>query len=71
MVPGGDTRFDIELTEHVRLNGLILTKNREGQWRTHSPRTCGMRFASFHPDLASEITRAAVAALGGSSHGGV
>lgn len=66
--PGADARFDLELTEQVRLNSLILAKNQDGQWRVRSPRNCGVRFASFHPSLADQITRAAVAALEGHSH---
>ncbi|WP_224647223.1 hypothetical protein [Mesorhizobium sp. BR-1-1-8] len=58
------------MTDQLRLFGLALTKNADGAWRTYAPRNSGVRVASFHPVLADEITRAAVAALEGNSHGG-
>lgn len=67
---GADARFDIALTDQLRLFGLCLTKNANGAWRTYAPRNSGVRVASFHPSLADEITRAAVAALEGEAHGG-
>jgi hypothetical protein len=68
--PGADARFDIALKDQLRLFGLHLSKNANGHWRPHAPRNSSVRVASFHPALAEQITRAAVAALEGSSHDG-
>ncbi|RWN72282.1 MAG: hypothetical protein EOS04_35690 [Mesorhizobium sp.] len=66
--PGAEARFDIALTDQIRLFGLALTKNADGAWRTYAPRNSGVRVASFHPALADLITRAAVAALEGEAN---
>ncbi|MEP7457078.1 hypothetical protein [Phyllobacterium sp. SB3] len=60
---GALARFDLELNEHVRLFGLLLKKFPDGKYRTHAPNSCGKHVASFHPVIAEQITRAAVAAL--------
>ena len=65
---GADARFDIALNDQLRLFGMHLIKNANGAWRTYAPRNSNVRVASFHPALAEQITRAAVAALEGSSH---
>ncbi|MER8921704.1 hypothetical protein [Mesorhizobium sp. M0802] len=65
---GADARFDIALNDQLRLFGLHLTKNENGSWRTYAPRNSSVRVASFHPELAEQITRAAVAALEGEAH---
>ncbi|TGP88920.1 MULTISPECIES: hypothetical protein [unclassified Mesorhizobium] len=67
---GADARFDIAITDQLRLFGLCLTKNADGAWRTYAPRNSGVRVASFHPSLADQITRAAVAALEGEANVG-
>lgn len=61
--PGAEARFDVEINEHLRLFGLLLKRARNGALRTYAPNNCGKHVASFHPDLASKITAAAVAAL--------
>ncbi|PRH85352.1 hypothetical protein C5L14_23210 [Labrys okinawensis] len=68
--PGVVARFDIEITEHLRLFGLMLTRNQDGKMRTYAPNACGRKAATFHPVLATRITDAAVAALsaGGARH---
>jgi hypothetical protein len=63
--PGAIARFDVELSEHVRLYSLLLRKSPDGRMRTYAPNSCGKHVASFHPIIAKQITDAAVAALGG------
>lgn len=62
---GAIARFDIELSEHVRLYSLVLRKTPDGRLRTYAPNSCGKHVASFHPIIAKQITEAAVAALAG------
>ena len=57
--------FDVEITPHLRLYNLSLRKTADGRLRTLAPNACGKHVATFHPDLATELTRAAAAALGG------
>ncbi|MEQ1950546.1 hypothetical protein [Mesorhizobium sp. CN2-181] len=66
--PGAEARFDVEINEQLRLFGLLLKRSQSGQWRTYAPNSCGKHVASFHPDLATRITAAATAALGGAAH---
>lgn len=66
--PGAEARFDVEISEHLRLFGLSLRRNAGGQMRTVAPHSCGRHVASFHPVLAQQITEAAVAALGAAAH---
>lgn len=56
-------RFDLEVTPHLRLYNLLLRQVSGGQYRSYAPNACGKHSASFHPDLAEQITTAAVAAL--------
>jgi hypothetical protein len=56
-------RFDIEVVDGLRLCGLRLTQNDRGQYRTVPPRMGTRRSVSFLPDVATEITGAAVARL--------
>lgn len=61
--PGAVARFDVELSEHLRLFSLNLRRTPDGRWRTYAANSCGKHVVSFHPTLADQITRAAVAAL--------
>ncbi|WP_165219527.1 hypothetical protein [Affinirhizobium pseudoryzae] len=67
--PGGRPKdlavFDIEIGPHLRLYNLTLRKSPDGRLRTLAPNAAGKHSASFHPELAEQITRAAVAAMGG------
>lgn len=67
--PGAEARFDLEISEHLRLFGLQLKRGADGSYRTYAGRVCGKRAASFHPVLAEQITRAAVAALEAAADG--
>lgn len=57
--------FDIEIGPHLRLYNLTLRKSPDGRLRTLAPNAAGKHSATFHPDLAEQITRAAAAAIGG------
>ena len=57
--------FDVEVDEHLRVFNMELRRMPDGQWRSFAPKSSGKHAASFHPDLATEITRAAAAALKG------
>ena len=59
--------FDVQLNEQLRLCGLALKRSAEGALRTWAPRTGDRHAVSMHPDLASQITRAAEAALKGAA----
>lgn len=56
-------RFDVEVGPHLRLYNLLLRKAPDGRLRTFAPNAMGKHVATFHPDLANEITRAATAAI--------
>jgi hypothetical protein len=56
-------RFDAEVGGHLRLYNLSLRIAGDGRHWIVAPNACGKHAASFHPDLASAITAAAVAAL--------
>lgn len=62
-------KFDLELTEQVRIFGLHLKRNDKGQLRIFAPKSGGQHAASFNPEISEEITRAAIAALEGKSRG--
>lgn len=66
-VPGGTGKvaavFDVEIDCHLRLFNLQLRQTPTGH-RTVAPNARGKHAATFHPELASEITKAAEAALG-------
>lgn len=55
--------FDIQLTEHARLYGLRLIQTEDGRFLTYAPNSHGQRLATFTPELATEISRAASAAF--------
>jgi hypothetical protein len=44
-------RFDLELTDQVRLFGLILKRNENGKMRIFAPKSGGLHAASFKPEL--------------------
>lgn len=56
--------FDLAIGDHLRLYNLQL-RTTPGGPRIVAPKACGKHAATFHPALAEQITRAAVAALGG------
>jgi len=60
--------FDVELSPQLRMFNLILRRGQHGGLRTYARKAAGKHAASFHPDLAEQITRAATAALRGGSH---
>lgn len=61
--------FDVQIGPHLRLYSLILKEGPDGRLRTFAPKAFGKHAASFHPELAQQITNAAVAALsGGAAH---
>ena len=57
--------FDVEIGPHLRLYGLVLRRTPNGRLRTFAPKVSGKHAASFHPELAEQITAAATAALEG------
>jgi hypothetical protein len=61
--------FDLELTPQIRIFGLILKRNTDGDMRVFAPKSGGRHAASFHPEISEEITTAAIAALRGKSRG--
>jgi hypothetical protein len=56
-------RFDLQLNEQVRLFGLHLRRNGDGQLRIFAPKSGGQHAASFRPEISEEITKAAFAAF--------
>ncbi|MGV8939812.1 MAG: hypothetical protein ACOH2J_22065 [Allorhizobium sp.] len=58
--------FDVEIGPHLRLFNIALRRTPDGRHRILAPNAWGKHSASFHPELAEQITQAAVAALGGS-----
>jgi hypothetical protein len=58
--------FDLELSDHIRLFGLKLMQAPNGKRLTYSPNgNGGRRLATFSPDLAAQITDAAIMKLEG------
>lgn len=55
-------RFDIELTDDIRMYGLTLRQSRKG-YRSDVPNLHGMHVVTFTPHVAQQITDAALAAL--------
>jgi hypothetical protein len=55
--------YDVEITPHLRLFNVLLRKSPDGRLRSFAPKAFGKHAASFHPDLAEQMTQAAVAAL--------
>lgn len=56
-------RFDIALTDELRLFGLRLKRRATGGYAVHSPNANGARVVTFSPNLVEEISRTALAAL--------
>lgn len=56
--------FDAQVADDVRLFNLRLVSMPDGRHLTYPPNALGERAATFSPALATEITRAACAALG-------
>jgi hypothetical protein len=61
----GDDRvkghFDVEVLEGLRICGLKLILNEQGRYRTVAPKLGTRRTITFLPEVASQITGAAVA----------
>lgn len=58
-------KFDVEIGGTLRLYNLRLLRSPDGRYLTYAPSAHGKRCATFMPDLAQEISAAAIAALGG------
>lgn len=58
-------RFDVEIGGSIRLYGLLLREFPDGARRIAGPQSDGRHFATFLPEIASEITAAASLALEG------
>ncbi|MET4278715.1 MULTISPECIES: hypothetical protein [unclassified Bradyrhizobium] len=61
-------RFDLQLSDEVRLYGLRLMQTREGRRLTYAPSSGGRRFATFAPALVDTITAAAISAFNDMGH---
>ena len=57
--------FDVEVADNLRIYNLELRRTAGGTLRSYAPKVCGKHAATFHPSLATEITRAAEAVLKG------
>jgi hypothetical protein len=57
--------FDVEVANDLRIYNMELRRAADGQLRSYAPKVCGKHAASFHPSLATQITRAAEAVLRG------
>ncbi|RUX51428.1 hypothetical protein EOA33_06315 [Mesorhizobium sp. M4A.F.Ca.ET.050.02.1.1] len=56
-------RFDIALSDELRLFGLRLKQRSAGGFSVYAPNADGQRCVTFSPALVDEIARAALAAL--------
>jgi len=56
---------DVELNEHVRLYGLRLVRQPDGQHRLYAPQAGQRRTATFSEPMAARLTALAVEALEG------
>jgi hypothetical protein len=61
-------RFDLQLSDEVKLYGLRLMQTPEGRHLTYAPSSGGRRFATFAPALVDNITAAAISALNNTGH---
>lgn len=61
-------RFDLQLSDEVRLYGLRLMQTAEGRHLTYAPSSGGRRFATFAPAMVDDITAAAISALNDTGH---
>lgn len=57
--------FDVEVADNLRIYNMELRRTSSGQLRSYAPKAGGKHAATFHPSLATEITRAAEAVLKG------
>lgn len=55
--------YDVEITPYLRLFNILLRKSPDGRLRSFAPKAFGKHSASFHPELAEQMTQAAIAAL--------
>ena len=55
--------FDIAVTDELRLYDVRLIETEDGRHLSYAPNSHGRRTATFAPNLANEISRAASAAL--------
>jgi len=55
-------RFDVELTDDIRMYGLTLRQTKNGH-RSDVPNIHGRHVVTFTPHVAQQITDAALAAL--------
>ena len=51
---------DVELNDDVRLYGLRLMRLADGHYMIYSPQSGQRRTATFSPELAAQLTEAAV-----------
>jgi hypothetical protein len=61
-------RFDLQLSDDVKLYGLRLMETPEGRHLTYAPSSGGRRFATFAPSLVDDITASATSALNNVGH---
>jgi hypothetical protein len=61
-------RFDLQLSDDVRLYGLRLMQTPERRHLTYAPSSGGRRFATFALSLVDDITAAAISALNNMGH---
>lgn len=67
--PGGPTLgyFDVQISDGLRLCGMRLVQQPDGQYRVSAPKVGTRRAATFTPAIASKITRAAIAHMNGNT----
>ncbi|MGH6774584.1 hypothetical protein [Brucella tritici] len=58
-------RFDLEVDGGLRIYGLVLREYPDGARSIAGPQCDGRRFATFLPDVASQITKLASQAYEG------
>jgi hypothetical protein len=58
-------KFDVELTDEIRLYNMKLIENHAGRRLTYASSSGGQRNATFSIELNEKITHAAVAAFEG------
>lgn len=68
--PQDEANFDLQFGPHLRIYNLAIRRLPNGYHRILAPNAAGKHSASFHQELAIEITKAALAAMGGDSADG-
>lgn len=63
--PRDSAVFDVQVGDGLRLYNLALRSVGGGRWRVVAPNAYGKHAATFAPELAKEITAAALSAMGG------